>query len=71
MTVLNQGALHAVCVDPPSVYEGSADFALECSVSGAPVGSHYNYTWTARGSTLDTALLSDMTHLTPTFLSTG
>ena len=67
VTVLNQGALHAVCVDPPSVYEGSADFALECSVSGAPVGSAYTYAWTASGDTQDTSLLSATDIASPTF----
>ena len=57
VTVLNKGALAVVCTDPPSVYEGSADFALDCSASGAPAGSAYDYAWTARGSTADTDLL--------------
>ena len=34
VTVLNHGALRVVCVDPPSVYEGSEDIALDCSASG-------------------------------------
>ena len=61
VTVLNQGALRVVCADPPSVYEGSADFALDCIASGAPSSSDYAYVWTARGDTQDTALLSGWT----------
>ncbi len=68
VTVLNYGALRVICADPPSVYEGSDDFALDCTASGAPVGSAYEYAWTARGSTANTDLLTDMTLLTPTFL---
>ena len=68
VTVLNHGALSVVCVDPPSVYEGSADFALACTASGAPAGSEYAYVWTARGSTANTALLIAGTDgPTPTF----
>ena len=68
VTVLNTGALRVVCASPVSVYEGSADFTLDCSVSGAPAGSAYEYAWTARGSTANTDLLTDKTLLTPTFL---
>ena len=57
VTVLNRGALSVACVYPDPVYEGSADFALDCSASGAPAGSAYDYVWTARGSWPDTALL--------------
>ncbi len=68
VTVLNRGALSVVCVDPPSVYEGSADFDLDCSASGAPVGSAYEYAWTAQGSTVNTDLLiAGMDGPTPTF----
>ena len=67
VTVLNAGALSVVCTNPAPVYEGSPDFALDCSASGAPAGSAYDYDWTARGSTPNTDLLSDTTVLTPTF----
>ena len=68
VTVLKQGALYAVCADPPPVYEGSEDFSLDCSASGAPAGSDYEYAWTARGDTPDTALLIAGTDgPTPTF----
>ena len=68
VTVLNHGALSVVCVDPPSVYEGSEDFDLDCSASGAPAGSGYAYVWTARGSPANTALLIAGTDgPTPTF----
>ena len=59
VTVLNRGALDVACVPPPLAYEGSEDFALDCSASGAPAGSEYAYAWTARGDTPDTALLTD------------
>ena len=58
VTVLNTGTLSVTCADPPSVYEGSADFDLDCSASGAPAGSDYAYVWTARGDTQDVSLLS-------------
>ena len=68
VTVLNAGALRVVCADPPSVYEGSEDFDLDCSASGAPSGSAYEYAWTARGSTPNTDLLTSGTDgPTPTF----
>ena len=67
VTVLNRGALSVVCVDPPSVYEGSEDFALDCSASGVPAGSDYAYEWTARGSTANTARLSATEIASPTF----
>ena len=68
VTVLKEGELHVVCADPASVYEGSADFELDCSALGAPEGSVYEYAWTARGGTANTDLLSDVHSLTPTFL---
>ena len=68
VTVLNKGALSVVCTDPDAVYEGAEDFAFDCTASGAPAGSVYAYTWTARGSTLDTDLLTSGTDgPTPTF----
>ena len=57
VTVLNKGALALVCTDTYEVYEGSADFDLDCSASGAPSGSDYMYVWTARGGTANTDLL--------------
>ncbi len=68
VTVLNKGALAVVCVDPGSVYEGSADFTLDCSASGAPGDNpEYAYAWTARGSTTDTSLLSAVDIVSPVF----
>ena len=67
VTVLNKGALAVICADPGSVYEGSADVALDCEASGAPAGSAYEYVWTARGDTQDTALLSATDMASPTF----
>ena len=57
VTVLNKKALALVCTPPAPMYEGSADFDLGCSATGAPAGSDYAYAWTASGSTPDTALL--------------
>ncbi len=67
VTVLNKESLSLVCTDPDPVYEGSDDFALDCVASGAPAGSGYEYEWTARGSTSDTALLSATDVSSPLF----
>ena len=67
VTVLNRGALRVACADPGSVYEGSADITLDCTASGAPEGSDYEYAWTARGGTPDTDLLSATDGPAPTF----
>ena len=68
VTVLNRGTLAVACAPPPLVYEGAADFDLDCSASGAPSGSDYEYVWTARGSTANTDLLiSGVDGPTPTF----
>ena len=68
VTVLNKGALALVCADiSPEVYEGSEDIELDCEASGAPAGSAYEYVWTARGDTQDTALLSATDMASPTF----
>ena len=67
VTVLNRGALALACADPGSVYEGSADITLDCTASGAPVGSTYEYVWTPRGGTADTDLLSATDGPAPTF----
>ena len=68
VTVLNRGVLAVACTNPDSVYEGSEDFALDCSASGAPAGSAYDYVWTARGDTQDTSLLSAVGIASPVFL---
>ena len=67
VTVLNKEALALACADPGSVYEGSADITLDCSASGAPEGSDYEYAWTARGGTADMSLLSAADNPSPTF----
>ncbi|MYI35272.1 MAG: hypothetical protein F4118_02440 [Acidimicrobiaceae bacterium] len=68
VNVLNRGALSAACASPPLVYEGSADFTLDCSASPPPSTSAYTYLWTARGATPDTDLLVSGTDgPTPTF----
>ena len=67
VTVLNKSALAITCADPPSVYEGSEDIVFDCEASGAPEGSTYEYSWTPRGDTQDTALLSAVGIASPTF----
>ena len=67
VTVLNRRALAVVCADPGSVYEDSEDIAFDCEASGAPAGSTYEYEWTPRGDTPDTALLSAADIASPTF----
>ena len=56
VTVLNKEALSVACTDPGSVYEGTEDIVVDCSASGAPEGSDYEYAWTGRGGTADTDL---------------
>ena len=65
--VLNKAPLALICTPPTPVYEGSADFALNCSASGVPSGSTYDYVWTARGATPNTDKLSSTTIEKPTF----
>ena len=67
VTVLDKEALALACADPGSVYEGSEDIAFDCTASGAPEGSDYEYAWTARGGTVDTDLLSGADGPDPTF----
>ena len=68
VTVLNKEPLAVRCADPGSVYEGSADFDLDCSASDAPGDSpEYTYVWTPLGDTQDTSLLSAADTASPTF----
>ena len=67
VTVLNRGPLSVVCADPPSVYEGSEDFALDCSILGDTGDADYTYEWTARGATPNTDELSATNISSPTF----
>ena len=67
VTVLDNPALALSCANPDPVYEGSADFALDCAASGAPEGSAYEYAWSARGATADTDLLSAADVASPAF----
>ena len=67
VTVLNRSALAVSCADPGSVYEGSEDVMFDCEASGAPAGTAYTYTWTTRGDTQDTGLLSATDVASPTF----
>ncbi len=53
------------CADPDEVYEGSSDFALDCSVANEPPGA--TYSWTPRGDTPDTDALSNTDSLRATF----
>ena len=71
VTVLDKGALALSCANPDPVYEGSPDFALHCSASGAPDGSDYEYAWTPRGATTDTDLLSAADMASPVFAVPG
>ena len=65
--VLNTPSLTLVCTPPAPVYEGAADFDLDCVASGAPQGSEYDYVWTGRGSTVVPGRLSSTTIAKPTF----
>ena len=67
VTVLNKATLSLVCSDPGEVYEGSEDFALDCTASGALAGSAYTYAWTPRGATQNTDLLSTADTASPIF----
>ena len=57
VTVLNRSALALVCTSSYEVYEGSEDFAFDCTASGAPAGVEYTYMWEAWDGTTDTDLL--------------
>ena len=65
MTVRDTNVLAPVitCNDA-EVYEGAADFTLDCSVTNEPAGA--TYSWVGRGST-STNDLSNTTILAPTF----
>ena len=71
VTALKRPAIVVSCASPAPVYEGAADVALSCSAAGAPDGSSYTYSWTARGSTADTGLLSAANVLSPSFSVPG
>ena len=65
--VLNKPQLVVDCTNPAPVYEGEADFSLNCTATGAPAGAAYAYAWTARGDTPDVGRLSASEVLSPTF----
>ena len=65
--VLKKATLRLVCTSPPPVYEGSQDWDLNCSASGGPENSEYDYVWTGRGSTVVPGHLSSTTVAKPTF----
>ena len=69
VTVLNKPDNGSTCPgNPYDPYEGTDDIVLDCSASGGPSGSTYDYVWTARGSTGDTAkLIAGTDGPTPTF----
>ena len=47
------GELEAECLDPPLVYEGSADIELDCSLEGAEDASEVVWSWLPLGGTED------------------
>ncbi len=68
VTVRNKPEITVACERPAPTYEGSENFALSCTASEAPPGSTYDYVWTARSPTLDTArLVAGADGPTPTF----
>ena len=67
IVVRDRDSIGISCAAPDPAYEGSADITLDCTASGAPVGSTYEYVWTPRGDTPDTALLSAADIASPTF----
>ena len=46
VTVLDRDAPAITCEDPEDVYEGAADFPLDCSVTNEPAGATYSWTGT-------------------------
>ncbi len=69
VTVLPKPPLAVDCPDTPyEVFEGEADFLLNCMVTGAPDPSTYAYTWTARSPGTDLGLLDNLAAGSPTFL---
>ena len=67
VTILNKEALALACANPDPVYEGSPDITLDCSASGAPEGSSYDYAWTPLGAAADVGLLSAANVSSPSF----
>ena len=60
-----KGSAPVVTCNDSEVYEATADFVLDCSVTDEPTGA--TYAWTVRGSTADTDDLSSTTILKPMF----
>ncbi len=70
ITVLKRppSEINAECEDPPAVYEGSPNFALNCSAVADPAAGSYTYVWEAHGATPDTdRLVAGTDGPTPTF----
>ena len=60
-----KGSAPVVTCNDAEIYEATADFTLDCSVTDEPTGA--TYAWAARGSTSGTSQLSSTTLLKPTF----
>ena len=60
-----KGSAPVVTCNDAEIYEATADFTLDCSVTDEPTGA--TYAWTVRGSTADTDDLSSTTILKPMF----
>ena len=60
-----KGSAPVVTCNDSEVYEATADFTLDCSVTDEPTGA--TYSWAARSSTANTDDLSSTTILKPTF----
>ena len=70
ITVLQRppSEINAECEDPSPVYEGSPNFALNCSAVADPAAGSYTYVWEAHGATSDTdRLVAGTGGPTPTF----
>ena len=65
--VLDKKPLEVACATPAPVFEGSPDFDLDCTASGAPPGSTIRYAWTSPGGASATDRLSSTTVEDPTF----
>ncbi len=61
-------SISVACASVSPVYEGSADFRLNCRASG---GSGHAYVWTPRGNTASTARLSATNISSPIFYVPG
>ena len=67
IVVRDRGSIGISCAAPDPAYEGSGDITLDCTASGAPAGSTYEYVWAPRGATSGTSLLSRTDIASPVF----